>query len=155
IGPQTEVIDAGGRTVIPGLVNPHVHQWHTYHNGTVFAQGLLLHGTTGIADGVYGPGIVAGKRAVRFFLEEMLATPLKYIFLVPTLSYTQNRVLGFPVAPGSVTAEDMLEMLDWEESCGVEETGFDLLFDRGRRDEALLAVFEKALRQRKVITGHG
>ncbi len=155
VGLETSVIDANENYVIPGLVCPHIHQWHTYHNGTVFAQGLLAHGTTAAADGFYGPGIVAGKPAIRFFLDEVLATPLKLIFLVPTLSYSQNRMLDFPVAPDSATPDDLMEMLDWPESWGVEETGFELLLDRDRRDPAILRVFEKALAQRKVVTGHG
>jgi adenine deaminase len=155
IGPDTKEIDAAENFVVPGLVNPHIHQWHSYHNGTVFAQALLAHGTTAAADGIYGPGIVAGTKGIRFFLEEMLATPLKFIFLVPTLSYSQNRMIDFPVAPDSVTPDDLMEMLDWPESWGIEETGYELLLDRERRDPTILKVFEKALSQRKVITGHG
>jgi adenine deaminase len=155
IGSETKTIDAAENVVIPGLVNPHIHQWHTNHNGTVFAQALLAHGTTAAADGIYGAGIVAGTRGIRFFLDEILATPLKFIFLVPTLSYSQNRVLGFPVSPQAVTPDDLLEMLDWPESLGVEETGYELLLDRDRRDSAIVNAFEKALAQGKVVTGHG
>ena len=36
-------------------------------------------------------------------------------------------------------------MLDWEETIGVEETGYDLLLDRDRRDPELLALLAKEL----------
>ena len=34
-GDQTEIIDAGGQFLVPGLIDPHCHQWHTYCNSTV------------------------------------------------------------------------------------------------------------------------
>ena len=32
IGPETEVVDAAEQFLVPGLVDPHAHQWHTYVN---------------------------------------------------------------------------------------------------------------------------
>ena len=58
VGPKTKVIDAEGQFLVPGLVDPHTHQWHTYTNSTVFAAIRLLHGCTTIADGFYGHAIV-------------------------------------------------------------------------------------------------
>lgn len=155
IGPATEVVNAKDRYVSPGLVDPHIHQWHTNHNGTVFARCLLEHGTTAAADGFYGAGIVGGVKGIRFFLDEVLATPLKLIFLVPTYSYAQSRAIGFPPAPGSVTADEMLEMIEWEEAWGVEETGYELLVHRDSRDSNIARVVSRALELRKVVTGHG
>lgn len=154
-GPETKVVDAGGRYLVPGLVDPHLHQWHTYTNSTVFAAANLLHGTTAVVDGFYGHSILTGVKSVRFFLDELKATPVKALFVVPILSYTQNRFLGLPVAPNTPTAAELFEMLDWEETIGVEETGYDLLLDRERRDPELLALLEEALRRRLVISGHG
>jgi adenine deaminase len=66
-GDHTEVIDAGGQFLVPGLIDPHCHQWHTYCNSTVFATCRLLHGSTAIVDGFYGHAIVNGIRGSRFF----------------------------------------------------------------------------------------
>jgi adenine deaminase len=154
-GDATEVIDAGGRYVTPGLVDPHLHQWHTYTNSTVFAAGNLLHGTTAVADGFYGHAIVTGARSVRFFLEELERTPVKPLFLVPTLCYTQNRFLGLPNSPQAPTIEDLFEMLDWPQTVGVEETGYELLLNRDRRDRGLFELFDAALRRGKIVMGHG
>jgi adenine deaminase len=155
LGDATELVDATDQILVPGSVVPHFHQWHSNHNGTVVAQCLLERGVTALTDGFYGPGIVAGKRGIRFFLDEMLRTPLKLIFLVPTHAYVQNRGFGFPPAPRSITADDMLEMLEWPESWGLEETGHDVLFDPKRRDPAMVRVLERAHELRKVPTGHG
>ncbi len=155
VGEHTDVIDAAGTVVVPGLVAPHFHQWHSNHNGTVVAQALLERGTTAVTDGFYAAGIVAGPRGIRVLAEEILRTPLKLMLLVPTHSYAQNRAFGYPPAPRSVTARDMLDMLEWPECWGVEETGHDLLLDPRRRDPAMLAVLERAHELRKVPTGHG
>ena len=40
---KTKVIDAEGKFLVPGLIDPHCHQWHTYTNSTVFAALSLLH----------------------------------------------------------------------------------------------------------------
>jgi adenine deaminase len=154
-GDGTEVIDAAGSHLVPGLINPHLHQWHTYTNCTVFAQTNLLHGTTAVADGFYGHAILTGIKSVRFFLDELKATPVKPIFLAPTMAYTQNRFLGLPLSPNAPAPNELFEMLDWPETVGTEETGFELIFDRARRDTVILELIEETLRRGKVVTGHG
>ena len=154
-GNGTEVIDASGLYLVPGLVDPHLHQWHTYTNSTVFAMANLLHGTTAVVDGFYGHAILTGTKSVRFFLDELKATPVKALFVVPILCYSQNRYLGLPASPGAPTPDELYEMLGWQETVGVEETGYDLLLDPERRDLALVAFLEEALRRGKVISGHG
>lgn len=154
-GPDTEVIDARGAYLVPGLVDPHIHQWHSYVNSTVFAGANLLHGSTAVALGFYGHAIVTGAKSVRFFLDELKATPVKPLFLVPTMCYTQNRYLGLESSPNAPTIEQLFEMLDWPETVGIEETGYDLIFGRERRDTGLLDLLQAALDKRLVVTGHG
>jgi adenine deaminase len=154
-GDATEVIDAAGGYLVPGLVNPHLHEWHTYTNCTVFALTNLIHGTTAVADGFYGHSILSGMKSVRFFLDELLASPVKPIFLAPVMGYTQNRFLGLPLSPNAPSKEDLFDALNWPETVGIEETGVDLLFDKERRDPVIFELQAEALRQGKLLTGHG
>ena len=154
IGEGTEVIDAGGRFLVPGLIDPHCHQWHTYANSTVFAACRLLHGSTTIVDGFYGHAIVNGLRASRFFLDELLRTPVKPIFVVPTMCYTQNRGIGFPASPNAPSIQELLDSLEWPETKGIEEISPELMLYRNQRDADLLNLMEECLRQGKVIQGH-
>ena len=110
-----------------------------------------MHGTTAVADGFYGPGVVGGVKAVRFLIDEFKQTPLKLIFSLPTLAYLQNRELGIPPAPTTVSAEEMLEMLDWPETIGLEEPPFLPITEK---DPVFLDLFERALEKRIAITGH-
>lgn len=150
-GPKTEVIDAKGAYLVPGLVEPHLHFYHSYINVTNYAKAVLINGTTAVADGFYGPGIISGVKAVRFMIEEIKRTPLKLIFSVPVLAYLQNRELGVSPAPNSVSPEELMEMLDWPETLGLEEPPFLPITEK---DEIFLDLFEKAVEKRIPITGH-
>jgi adenine deaminase len=149
-GAETTVIDAGGRYLTPGLVDGHLHQYHSYIGVNPYVESLLLHGVTATADGFYGPGIIGGVDAVRFFKEAYERMPIRLIFLVPTLSWVQNRALGLTPASG-ITPEDMLEILSWDGCYGLEEPPF---FPVIMKYDELLDVLDAALEQRKVITGH-
>ncbi len=154
VGDATLVVDAEGRFLVPGLIDPHCHQWHTYANSTVFAACRLLHGSTTIVDGFYGHAIVNGLRASRYFLDELLATPVKPIFVTPTMCYTQNRGIGFPASPNAPGIAELRESLSWPETKGIEEISPELMLYRNQRDRDLLALMEEALAQGKVIQGH-
>ncbi|MFC1909477.1 adenine deaminase C-terminal domain-containing protein [Chloroflexota bacterium] len=154
VGSQTNVIDAGGQYLVPGLIDPHTHQWHTYTNPTVTAACRLLHGGTAIAEGFYGHAIVNGMKASRFFLDELLATPVKAIFLVPTLSYVQNRWLGLPTSPNAPTMKDLFQALCWPETKGIEECSYECIVEREHRNPELLQLIEECLHQGKVPSGH-
>lgn len=149
-GKDTDVIDASGQYVTPGLVDGHLHMYHSYLGVNEFVEAMLTHGITTSADGFYGQGIVGGKEAVRFFKDAFDERPMRLIFLVPTLSYLQNRELGLEPAPG-IDVDDMFEMLDWEGCLGLEEPPFMPIVDKW---DEFLDLFDETLRQRKIITGH-
>src|SRR3954469_16794176 len=149
-GRSTQTIDASGLYVTPGLVEGHLHQYHSYLGVTEFVEALLTHGVTATADAFYGPGIVAGVPAVRFFKDAFEQMPIRLIFLVPTLSWLQNRELGLTPTPG-IEAADLIEILSWEGCYGLEEPPYLPVVEHYPE---FLDLFDEALHQRKVITGH-
>lgn len=149
-GSDTETIDAAGRYLVPGLVETHVHSFHSYLGVDEFVRVMLSHGVTSAADDLYGLGIVGGRDAIRFFKDAFEPTPLRLIFLVPTLAYLQNRYIGLTPAPG-ISVEDMFEMLDWDGCRGLSETPFPPVVEKYPE---ILDLFEAALERGKVITGH-
>jgi adenine deaminase len=150
VGDETATLDADGRYMTPGLIDGHLHMYHSYLGVNAFTEVMLSHGVTAWADGFYGQGIVGGAEAVRFFKSAFDEVPLRLIFLVPTLAYLQNRELGLEPARG-ISAEEMREMLDWDGCLGLEEPPFLPIVDKW---EEFLDLFEATLAQRKVITGH-
>jgi adenine deaminase len=149
-GEDTEVIDAAGRFLVPGLVDGHLHMYHSYLGVREFVQVMLQHGVTASADAFYGQGIVGGVEAVRWFKDAFDAMPLRNLFLVPCLAYLQNRELGLTPTPG-VDVQDMFDMLDWPGCYGLEEPPFLPIVDGWPE---FLDLFEATLDRRKVITGH-
>jgi adenine deaminase len=64
IGADTEVIDARGRYLTPGLIESHAHSYHANLNLTEYAKLCLRRGTTAVAESFYGQGQIRGKDAV-------------------------------------------------------------------------------------------
>ena len=150
IGDNTRVIEADGAYVTPGLVDGHLHMYHSYLGITEFVEAMLRHGVTSTADGFYGQGIVGGPDAVRFFKDSFERMPIRLIFLVPTLAYLQNRELGLTPAPG-LSKDDMFEMLAWRDCRGLEEPPY---LPISWEWEEFLDLFEATLDAGKVISGH-
>lgn len=150
-GKYTKTIDAEGKYLTPGLIDTHLHFYHSYLNMTEFAKAMLAQGVTVTADGFYGPAIVSGMRAVRALREEVLNTPLKMIFLVGVIAYSQNRILGLPPNPNGLSADDLKEILSWPDCIGLEEPQPLSVTDG---EQAHIEIYKMALRLGKVITGH-
>jgi adenine deaminase len=74
VGPGTQVIDAGGRYLCPGLIDGHIHLGGSQLSMTEFARAVVPHGTTVISTDFYEIGVVAGRKAIRFALEELKAS---------------------------------------------------------------------------------
>jgi adenine deaminase len=151
VGPATTLIEAGGRYVTPGLIESHAHSYHANLNLTEYAKLCLTRGTTAVAESFYGQGQIRGIDAVRFFYDELRRTPLTLLFLVPVLAYLQNLELGLPSTPGTVNADDLFEMLEWEGCVGLEEPPYIPVIER---DPVILRLIERALEQGKVVMGH-
>ena len=150
-GEGTEVLDAGGRYLTPGLIESHAHSYHANMNLTEYAKLCLSCGTTAVAESFYGQGQIRGIEAVRFFRDELRATPLTLLFLVPVLAYLQNLELGLEATPGTVTGDDLFEMLEWEDCVGLEEPPY---IPVAERDPVIVRLIERALAQGKVVMGH-
>lgn len=151
-GPQTQVVRADGRVLVPGLIESHAHSYHSNLNPTEYARICLARGTTAVAESFYGQGQIRGRNAVRFLYDEIRRTPLTLLFVVPVLAYLQNLELGLPSTPGTVTPDDLFEMLDWDGCVGLEEPPY---IPVAERDPVVLRLVDEALRRGLVVMGHG
>jgi adenine deaminase len=151
-GPGTREIDAAGRYVTPGLIEPHVHAYHSQMNFTEYARTVLRRGTTATAEGSYFAAMLGGVDAVRFFINELRRTPLTVLLVVPALGYLQNRELGIPGQPNSIAPDDLVGMLDWEGCVGIEEPPYFSIADG---DPVIARLVAGALERRLRFMGHG
>lgn len=118
IGPQTKVIDARGRYMIPGLCDGHMHIESGMLTPAEFAAAVIPHGTTTMFADPHEIANVLGLRGVRLMLDEALMQPVNMYIQMPSCA---------PSAPGlettgfEITPEDVVEAMAWPGIIGLGE----------------------------------
>src|SRR6056297_921331 len=118
VGAQTRIIEAGGRYMVPGLCDAHMHVESGMVTVTEFARAVIPHGTTSMFIDPHEIANVLGLRGVRLMHDEAAGLPINVQVQVPSC---------VPSAPGLENAgaelgvEDVAEALDWPQVCGLGE----------------------------------
>jgi len=151
IGPETKVIEAKGRYLLPGLLDAHVHIESSMLTVTEFARAVLPHGTTGVFIDPHEIANVLGLAGVRLVLEEGARTPLQVYVQIPS---------SVPAAPGLETSgaelgpEEVEEALAWPDARVIGLGEVMNYPGVASRDEKLFRKIAAALRMGKVVGGH-
>lgn len=149
IGEETEVIDAGGRYLIPGLVDGHMHIESGMLTPAEFAAAVIPHGTTTMFTDPHEIANVLGLRGVKFMHDEALMQPVNIYTQMPSCA---------PSAPGlettghEITPEDVAEAMGWPGIIGLGEMMNFPGVAAG--DAKMLAEIAKTQRARKTVGGH-
>jgi adenine deaminase len=147
IGSETEVIDAHGSFLVPGLIETHMHTESAGVTLTQLARILLPRGVTTV---VYAHEIanVLGLRGMQLIREESRSIPLKVLITTATeVPYYE----GLETAGAHITVEDVREMLSWSETVALGEPD---IFNILAGQEAILAKFSATREFGKRINGH-
>lgn len=118
IGQQTEVIEAAGRYLVPGLCDAHMHVESGMVTVTEFARAVIPHGTTTMFIDPHEIGNVLGLEGVRLMHDEALSLPVNVFVQMPSC---------VPSAPGLENAgaelgvDDVIEALQWPNIIGLGE----------------------------------
>src|SRR5205823_13276 len=113
-----EVVDARGLTLIPGLVDTHLHVESTMVTPPNYARAVLPYGTTTCVIDPHEIGNVTGKAGVEYMLRASEGLPLRIFVTVPSCV---PAVIGVETAGAVFTAADVAEMLAWPRVVGVAE----------------------------------
>jgi len=149
IGPETKIIEAQGRHIVPGLLDGHVHIESGMLTVTEFVRAVLPHGTTGMFVDPHEIANVFGLRGVRMMVDEAAIQPIHVWVQMPSC---------VPSAPGLETpgAEigpaEVAEAMNWPGIIGLGEMmNFPGVFlsDVKMHDE-----MAKTRAAKKVIGGH-
>lgn len=119
VGPGTRFIDAGGKYLVPGLIDGHLHSECSKMSLTSFAKAVVPSGTTSIVSGLDEYISVSGLEGLREVLDEMKRGPLKVFWGAPFKTpYT------FPPSTIAfdIKKEVHAEVQKWPECFGVWET---------------------------------
>lgn len=149
LGPDTEVVDAEGAYLVPGLVDTHLHVESVMVTVTRFAEAVLPHGTTTVFIDNHELANVFGLEGIRWMLEEGRRLPLKVYLAVPSCvpALPDFEDAGAALGPGEIA-----EALAWEGVAGLGE----MMNMPGvlAGDEAVHATIAAALERGKPVTGH-
>jgi len=149
VGPGTQVIDAEGRYLVPGLLDAHMHVESGMLTVAEFVRAVLPHGTTGMFIDPHEIANVLGLAGVRLFVDEAAIQPAHVFVQIPSC---------VPSAPGLETPgavlgpDEVREALSWPGVIGLGE----MMNYPGVAycDEGVHAKLEAARRVGKVIGGH-
>ncbi|GFE49623.1 adenine deaminase [Roseobacter cerasinus] len=118
IGLDTQVIEAEGRYMIPGLCDGHMHIESGMLTPAEFARAVIPHGTTSMFTDPHEIANVLGLDGVRMMHDEALMQPVNIFTQMPSCA---------PSAPGmettgyEITPEDVAEAMTWPGIIGLGE----------------------------------
>ncbi len=118
MGPDTDVIEADGRYLIPGLCDGHMHIESGMLTPAEFAAAVIPHGTTTMFTDPHEIANVLGLEGVRLMHDEALIQPISIFMQMPSCA---------PSAPGLETTgyeigpEDVAEAMTWPGIIGLGE----------------------------------
>ncbi|WP_442773061.1 adenine deaminase [Paenirhodobacter enshiensis] len=149
IGPDTEVIEANGRYMLPGLIDGHMHIESGMLTPAEFAAAVIPHGTTAMFTDPHEIANVLGLDGVRMMHDEALMQPVSIFTQMPSCA---------PSAPGlettgfEISAADVAEAMTWPGIVGLGEMmNFPGVI---AADPKMLAEIAATQNARKTVGGH-
>ncbi|MEH6737021.1 MAG: adenine deaminase [Sulfitobacter sp.] len=148
-GADTQIIEANGRYMIPGLCDGHMHIESGMLTPAEFARAVIPHGTTSMFTDPHEIANVLGLEGVRMMHDEALMQPINIFTQMPSCA---------PSAPGmettgfEITAEDVAEAMEWPGIIGLGEMmNFPGV---SNADPQMLAEIAATQRANKTVGGH-
>jgi len=149
IGPETTVVDAEGRHLVPGLLDAHMHVESTLLTVRRFAEAVLPLGTTGAFIDPHEIANVLGLDGVRLMVDEARTVPMRVYVQVPSCVPAAD---GLETSGGDIGPEEVAEAMGWPGVIGLGEVMNYPGVAAG--DEMLHAEIEATLKAGKVVGGH-
>jgi adenine deaminase len=149
IGKQTRVIEAGGRYLVPGLLDGHMHVESSMLTVTEYVRAVLPCGTTGMFIDPHEIANVFGLKGVKLMADEAARQPVHMWVQVPSCVPSAS---GFETPGAELSAEDVAEALTWPGIIGLGEMMNYPGVANG--DGKMLAEMAATRKAGKVIGGH-
>ncbi len=149
IGPDTQIIDANGRYILPGLCDAHMHIESGMLTPAEFARAVIPHGTTSMFTDPHEIANVLGLDGVRMMHDEAMMQPVNILTQMPSCA---------PSAPGlettgyEISPEDVAQAMSWPGIIGLGEMmNFPGVING---DPKMLAEIAATQRAGKTVGGH-
>ena len=118
IGPETQVIEAGGRYILPGLCDGHMHIESGMLTVSQFVRAVIPHGTTSMFVDPHEVANVLGLRGVRLMHDEALAQPVNVFVQMPSCAPSSP---GLETTGAELGPEEVAEAMTWPNIIGLGE----------------------------------
>ena len=118
IGPDTQIVDARGRYLVPGLCDAHMHVESGMVTATEFARAVLPHGTTSMFVDPHEIANVLGMAGVKLMHDEAASLPVNMFVQMPSCVPSAP---GFENAGASLGPRDVAEAMRWPNIIGLGE----------------------------------
>ncbi|AEJ39548.1 adenine deaminase [Sulfobacillus acidophilus TPY] len=149
VGANTQMVDARGQYLIPGLMDGHMHIESSMLSVTEFARAVLPHGTTTVFMDPHEMANVFGLPGIQAMLQEAENVPLRVFTTMPSC---------VPAAPGMEGPGIVLGPQDVEMGLGLPRVvGLSEVMDFPgvlRGDPSVLEKIRATWDRRLVATGH-
>lgn len=151
IGEGTQIIDANGKYIAPGLLDGHCHIESTQLTVTEFSRAVLPFGTTGGFFDAHEIANVFGLKGIRLMLDEMRGTPLAAYMQVASCVPAAGE--EFETTGASIGPEEVAEAFTWGED--VIALGEVMNFPGVvYGDDKMLGEIQATLRAGRYVDGH-
>jgi len=147
IGPETEIIDATGYYLTPGMIDGHIHSECSKLSITSYAKAVVPRGTTSMISGLDEYISVSGLEGLKEIFAEVKQSPLKVFWGAP---YKTPYTIPKSTVAYNFTKETHREVQQWPECFGVWETVREFLQEE---DEDTLGAIAEAAKNRLPVFG--
>jgi len=118
MGDGTQVIEARGRYLVPGLLDAHMHVESGMVTVTEFVRAVVPHGTTGMFVDPHEMANIFGLKGVKLMVDEAAKQPIHVWVQMPSCVPSSP---GFETPGASIGPEEVAEAMTWPGIIGLGE----------------------------------
>ena len=144
---KTQVIDAAGMVLLPGLIEGHTHLSRS--GIEEYVKHVIPSGVTTVIMETIDFGLIVGEKGIEYFVRGLQGQPIRFYYTVPPLcGLTPSEEINAP------TNEELLPLLKDPKCLGIGEIYWGNIFLEGKQGERIRELVSLTLDLDKRVEGH-